>query len=158
MAYTGRLRWKGVPLLGQGSLSLQSLKGNKMARRRILWLWKSRGNVRVFFIYSYLRLEAMENVLFDWLLSGSIPHLRNSKENGYRLWVQWFLESLRWKNVSYDWSMVFIATSNQSKGTLVHPNDSRNRCAESFTLQFLEWELMAPRDRFFVSKPLNYVR
>ena len=35
-----------------------------------------------------LRLEAMESVLFDWLLSGSIPHLRNSKENGYRLWVQ----------------------------------------------------------------------
>ena len=102
------------------------------------------------FVRFNLRLEAMESVLFDWLLSGSIPHLRNSKENGYRLWVQWFLESLRWKNVSYDWSMVFIATNNQSKGTLVHPNDCRNRCAESFTLQFLEWELMAPRDRFFV--------
>ena len=33
-----------------------------MARRRILWLWKSRGNVRVFFIYSYLKDSAFTAV------------------------------------------------------------------------------------------------
>ena len=36
-----------------------------MARRRILWLWKSRGNVRVFFIYSYLKDSAFTAVKRD---------------------------------------------------------------------------------------------
>ena len=36
-----------------------------------------------------------------------------------------------WTSVSYDWSMVFKATSNQSEVTLVHPQDPRDRCAHS---------------------------
>ena len=53
------------------------------------------------------------------------PHFRNSRENGYKHWMQWFLGSFD------DWSMVFKATINQSQATLVHPNGPRNRCAES---------------------------
>ena len=34
-------------------------------------------------------------------------------------------------SVSYDWSMVFKATINQSQVTLAHPNDPRNRSAQS---------------------------
>ena len=30
-----------------------------------------------------------------------------------------------------DWSMVFKATIDQSQVTLLHPNESRNHCAES---------------------------
>ena len=59
-----------------------------------------------------------------------IPHFRSLRENGYKLWVHWFLGRLRWKSVSYDWSMVFKATINQSQVTFVHPNNPRDRCAE----------------------------
>ena len=43
-----------------------------------------------------------------------IVHFKNSRENGYKLWAQWFLGSFRWTSVSYDWWMVFKATINQS--------------------------------------------
>ena len=47
-----------------------------------------------------------------------IVHFKNSRENGYKLWAQWFLVrflgSFRWTSVSYDWWMVFKATINQS--------------------------------------------
>ena len=59
-----------------------------------------------------------------------IPHFRSLRENGYKLWLQWFLGRLGWKSVSYDWSMVFKATINQSQVTFVHPNDPGDRCAE----------------------------
>ena len=71
----------------------------------------------------------------------AILYFRNSRKNGYKLWVQWFLGSIGWNT---DWSMVFKATINQSKVTLVHRNYPRHLCAESiypFPLQFLEWEM-----------------
>ena len=43
-----------------------------------------------------------------------IVHFKNSRENEYELWAQWFLGSFRWRSVSYDWWMVFKATINQS--------------------------------------------
>ena len=71
---------------------------------------------------------------------------RNSRESGYKLWVQWFLGSFGWTSVSYDWSIVFKATITHSQVMLVYPQFSffilRNRCAESlkpFLLWFLEW-------------------
>ena len=49
-----------------------------------------------------------------------ILHFTNCRENGYKLWVQWFLASFGWTSICYDWSMVFKATINQSYVTLVH--------------------------------------
>ena len=48
-----------------------------------------------------------------------VPHW-DYKGNGYKLWVQWFLKSFGWTKVSYDWSMVFKETINQSERTRVH--------------------------------------
>ena len=49
---------------------------------------------------------------------------RNYKGNGYKLSAQQFhLGSFGWTSNSYDWSMVFKETMNQSQVTLVHPND-----------------------------------
>ena len=36
-----------------------------------------------------------------------------------------------WTSFSYDWSMMFKATTNQSSVTLLHTIDRRNRCAET---------------------------
>ena len=44
----------------------------------------------------------------------AIPHSRSYKGAGYKLSAQRFLGSLRWTNVSYDWSLVFTTTINQS--------------------------------------------
>ena len=75
-----------------------------------------------------------------------ILHFANSRENGYKLWVQ-SLGAFGWTSLSYDWSIVFKATINQSYVTLVHQNDPGIRCAESFLypfpLQFLEWGIRA---------------
>ena len=43
-----------------------------------------------------------------------IPHYRNYKGNGLKLSAQRFLGSFVWTSVSYDWSVVFKATINQS--------------------------------------------
>ena len=43
-----------------------------------------------------------------------ISHSTNYKGNGYNLSAQRFLGSFGWTSVSYDWSMVFKATINQS--------------------------------------------
>ena len=61
-----------------------------------------------------------------------IPHHREYRGNGYKLSAQRFLGSLEFTRVSYDRSMTFKVTINQSYVMLVHQgNDSRNRCAES---------------------------
>ena len=45
----------------------------------------------------------------------AIPHSRSYKAGArYKLSAQRFVGSLEWTNVSYDWSLVFTATSNQS--------------------------------------------
>ena len=62
---------------------------------------------------------------------GPIPLFRNYKGNGYKLSVQPFLGSFGWTSNSHDWLMVVKATINQSQVPFVHPNDPRNRCAES---------------------------
>ena len=67
-----------------------------------------------------------------WLITILFVHCRTPPpEIGYKLWVQWFLGSLGWAKVSYDWSMVFKATIHQSERTIVQPNDPKNLCAES---------------------------
>ena len=75
--------------------------------------------------------------------SSPIPHSRGHKRNGNKLSAQRFqLGSFGWTSNSYDWSMVFKETMNQSQVTLVHPNDPKTRYAESlyqFPLQFLQW-------------------
>ena len=62
---------------------------------------------------------------------GPIPLFRNYTGNGYNLPVQTFLGLFGWTSISYDWLMVLKATINQSQVPLVHPNDPRNRWAES---------------------------
>ena len=57
------------------------------------------------------------NGLFAWV--DMTPYFRNSRENGYKQWMQWFFGS-------FDvWSMVFKATINRSYATLVHPKRSQ---------------------------------
>ena len=53
------------------------------------------------------------------------------------------VSGIGWTSVSYDWSMAFKATINQSLVTLAHPNDPTNHCAESLYLfpLFLEFEI-----------------
>ena len=84
---------------------------------------------------------------------------RNYKGNGYKLSAQQFhLGSFGWTSNSYDWSMVFKETMNQSQVTLVHLNDPKTRYAESlyqFPLQFLQWgiwtsEASRARTRLFL--------
>ena len=70
-----------------------------------------------------------------------IPPFRNSRENGYKLWVQWFLGSYGWTSVTCDWSIVIKATINQSKVTLVH-QDPRNLCTENFYPFSLKFSLL----------------
>ena len=73
--------------------------------------------------------------------------LRNSRKMGtiFRLSELW--DRLGRQAVSsYDWSMAFKGTINQSYLKLVNPNEPSNRCAESlypFYLQFLEWETVS---------------
>ena len=66
-------------------------------------------------------------------LLSAITHLRKPRENGYKLWAQWFLISLGQTGVSYDCSMVFKAAFNQSYAMLCHPKDLRNHCAKACT-------------------------
>ena len=65
------------------------------------------------------------------------------RENGYKLWVQWFLGSLGQTSVN-DCSMVYKTTINQSHAMPCHPKDLRNRCAKACThslYNFLELEI-----------------
>ena len=64
-----------------------------------------------------------------------ILHFADSRENVYKLWVQ-SLGAFGWTSICYNWSMVFKATINQSYVTLVHKNDPRIRCTESFLYPF----------------------
>ena len=64
-----------------------------------------------------------------------ILHFEDSRENGYKLWVQ-SLGAFGWTSICYNWSMVFKATINQSYVALVHKNDPRIRCTESFLYPF----------------------
>ena len=66
-----------------------------------------------------------------WCCGVNITLFGNFREHGYKLWPQRFLGWFGWTSVSYDWSMVFNATINQSKVTVVHQKDPKNRCAES---------------------------
>ena len=75
---------------------------------------------------------------------GGTATSRDYKGNGYKLQAPRFLGSFGWTSASYDWSMVFKATINQSKLGVIQPNDAKNRCPESlcpFPLQFLEWRI-----------------
>ena len=63
------------------------------------------------------------------LWKSTYSSLQNSRGNGYKLWVQWFLGLVKWTTLRY-WSMVRKVTINQSWVTLVHTNDPWNRCAE----------------------------
>ena len=75
-------------------------------------------------------------------VSFNFPLQKLSRENGYKLWVQWLPGSFAWKSVSYDWSMLFKETISQSQAKLVNRTDPRNHCAERlypFPLQFTEW-------------------
>ena len=86
--------------------------------------------------------QALLNDCLHYFPLRVILHFANSRENRYKLWVQ-SLGAFGWTSVGYDWSIVFKATINQSYVTLVHQNDPRTRCAESFlypfAFQFLEW-------------------
>ena len=86
------------------------------------------------------RNEEVRTIVFSIIISN--PHSSNFRKNGYQLWVQCFVGSFAWINVSYHWSMVSKATVNQLQVTLVQLNQNpRNHCAESlypFPL-FLKW-------------------
>ena len=54
----------------------------------------------------------------------AITHFKNSREDGYNLWAQWFLGSFGWTNGSDDWSMVFKATINPIMSNACPPKQS----------------------------------
>ena len=68
--------------------------------------------------------EKKNGLRYSLRASSPIPNSRNYKGNGNKLSAQRFhLGSFEWTSNSYDWSMLFKATINQSQETLVHPND-----------------------------------
>ena len=58
-------------------------------------------------------------------VSFNFPLQKLSRENGYKLWVQWLPGSFGWKSVSYDWSMLFKETISQSQAKACEPNRSQ---------------------------------
>ena len=75
-------------------------------------------------------------------VSFNFPLQKLSRENGYKLWVQWLPGSFAWKSVSYDWSMLFKETISQSKAKLVNRTDPNapNACTHSpCSLRSEEW-------------------
>ena len=56
--------------------------------------------------------QAQKAVPTSTIRAIQIPHFRNSSENGYKLWAQWFPGPFEWASISYDRSMVFTATIN----------------------------------------------
>lgn len=68
----------------------------------------------IFNCHTYIlsaRNEAEVRAILFGMIS-SIPHSSNFRKNGYQLWVQCFVGSFSWINVSYHWSVVSKATIN----------------------------------------------
>ena len=91
------------------------------------------------------RNEEVRAILFS--IISSIPLSSNFRKNGYQLWVQCFLGSFAWINVSYHWSMFSKATINQLQWRL--------------SSQIRIPEIIAPKacilSSYFLSEELTFV-
>lgn len=70
----------------------------------------------IFNCHTYIlsaRNEEVRAILIS--IISSIPHSSNFRKNGYKLWMQCFVGSFAWINVSYHWSMVSMATISNYK-------------------------------------------